>query len=200
MEADAYLTIKSTSEGIFKEKGSRFISYAYPVSSREEIKTILESIGKQHHSARHICFAWVLGPNRENWRINDDGEPSGTAGKPILGQINSLDLTDILVVVVRYFGGKLLGVPGLINAYRSAAHSALNNAEKIKVYETEKYVLAFPYTSINEAMKIMKDEKIAFSQSDFGLSCTIQFNIRPAYREKILSLLSRIPGASVHPL
>ena len=125
MESDTYLTIKAFSQGMYKEKGSRFIALAYPVSTQEAIKNILDSVRKEHHSARHHCFAWVLGKKRETFRINDDGEPSGSAGRPIMGQINSSELTNILIVVVRYFGGKLLGVSGLINAYRSAAESAI---------------------------------------------------------------------------
>ena len=136
MESDTYLTIKAFSQGLYKEKGSRFIAIAYPVSTQEEIKSILENIRKEHHSARHHCFAWMLGQNRDTFRVNDDGEPSGSAGKPILGQINSFSLTNILIVVVRYFGGKLLGVSGLINAYRSAAESALINAEIIEMYHS----------------------------------------------------------------
>jgi len=129
MVPDTYLTVKSFTQGLYKEKGSRFISFVWPVSDEEEIKDILESTRKEHHAARHHCYAWVLGPQRDHFRANDDGEPSGSAGKPILGQINSRNLTNICIIVVRYFGGKLLGVSGLINAYRSAAVAALENAE-----------------------------------------------------------------------
>ncbi|MDP2112754.1 MAG: YigZ family protein, partial [Bacteroidota bacterium] len=126
---DTYKTIEKPSEGLFKDKGSKFISFAFPVNSEDEIKDIVQSIKKEHHSARHHCYAWRLGADHLHFRANDDGEPSSTAGKPILGQIQSFDLTNILIVVVRYFGGTLLGVSGLINAYRSAALDAINQAE-----------------------------------------------------------------------
>ena len=129
---DTYKTIEKPSEGLFKDKGSKFISFAFPVDNEEEIKEIVQSIKKEHHSARHHCYAWRLGADQLLFRANDDGEPSSTAGKPILGQIQSFDLTNILIVVVRYFGGTLLGVSGLINAYRNAALDAINQAEIVE--------------------------------------------------------------------
>ena len=129
MNSDTYKTIINTSTGIYKEKGSRFISVVLPVTDQEQIKPIIDKIRKEHHDARHHCYAYMLGYERLIWRVNDDGEPSGTAGRPILGQINSLGLTNIIIVVSRYFGGTLLGVSGLINAYRSAAASALANSK-----------------------------------------------------------------------
>jgi len=200
MEPDAYLTIKSSSEGLYKEKGSRFISFAYPVTSQEEIKGHLETLRKQHHAARHHCYAWVIGSDRGNFRSNDDGEPSGTAGKPILGQINSFNLTNILVVVVRYFGGKLLGVSGLINAYRTAAESALRNAEIIQCAELEHFVIEFPYSSLNDVMKIIKEEDIAGSNRKFEMVCSITLSIKPSETERICGLLSRIGGITIRPV
>ena len=129
MDSDVYKTIKSTSEGIYKEKGSRFVSIAIPLSEVESLKTIIDNIRKEHREARHHCYAYMIGHERTIWRVNDDGEPSGTAGRPIMGQINSYGLTNLIIVVSRYFGGTLLGVSGLINAYRKAAASALQNAE-----------------------------------------------------------------------
>lgn len=194
MESDTYLTIKAFSQGLYKEKGSRFIALAYPVSTQEAIKNILDSIRKEHHSARHHCFAWMLGQARETFRISDDGEPSGSAGRPIMGQINSCELTNILIVVVRYFGGKLLGVSGLINAYRSAAESAINNSEIVALIIQDYFELVFPYSSINDVMKVIKDEDISQSQQKFEIECKMTINFRGSARERILNSLSRING------
>ena len=194
MESDTYLTIKAFSQGLYKEKGSRFIALAYPVSTQEAIKNILDSIRKEHHSARHHCFAWMLGQERETFRISDDGEPSGSAGRPIMGQINSCELTNILIVVVRYFGGKLLGVSGLINAYRSAAESAINNSEIVELIIQDYFELVFPYSSINDVMKVIKDEDINQSQQKFEIECKMTINFRSSARERILNSLSRING------
>jgi len=194
MESDTYLTIKAFSQGLYKEKGSRFISLAYPVSTLEEIKDILDKIRKEHHSARHHCFAWMLGQARETFRMSDDGEPSGSAGRPIMGQINSCELTNILIVVVRYFGGKLLGVSGLINAYRSAADSAIGNSEIVACFVQDYFELVFPYSSINDVMKVIKDEGISQSQQKFETECIMTINFRSSARERTLNSLSRING------
>jgi len=194
MEPDAYLTIKAFSEGLYKEKGSRFIALAWPVTTQEEIKTIIENVRKEHHSARHHCYAWMLGQNRQNYRINDDGEPSGSAGKPILGQINAFQVTNILIIVVRYFGGKLLGVSGLINAYRSAAESTLKNSEITELFIRDYYELVFPYACINDVMKIIKDEEAGQSEQKFELECRMTINFRISASERILTALSRIEG------
>ena len=192
MGSDTYLTIKSFSQGVYKEKGSRFIAFAYPVGSQEETKTIIESLRREHHDARHHCFAYMLGQERQIYRINDDGEPSGTGGKPILGQINSHQLTNILIVVVRYFGGKLLGVSGLINAYRSAAESAINNGVIVESTIRDYYEILFPYSSLNDVMKIIKEEEIITSGHEFDLNCRISINFRTSATERILKLFSRI--------
>jgi uncharacterized YigZ family protein len=194
MESDSYKTIKSFSRGVFKEKGSRFLSFAYPVSDQEEIKQIIEGIRKEYHDARHHCYAYMIGHERLIWRMNDDGEPSGTAGRPILGQINSLGLTNILIVVTRYFGGTLLGVSGLINAYRSAAFSAIQNAEIIQRNLLEFYEITFPYISINDVMKVLKEEDISQSEQSFDLECRIKLSFRKSSGEKITKRLSRIEG------
>jgi uncharacterized YigZ family protein len=194
MESDIYRTIAAPSEGTYKEKGSRFIAYAYPVTSTEDIRTLVEKIRKDNHDARHHCFAYMLGHKRENWRVNDDGEPSGTAGKPILGQINSRELTNILIVVSRYFGGTLLGVSGLINAYRTASADALNNAAIVEKTVREYYEISFPYLSMNDVMKVLKEEDIGQSGQDFGLSCVIRVDFRLSLKERILSRLSRVEG------
>jgi uncharacterized YigZ family protein len=194
MDSDIYKTIKSPAEGIYKEKGSRFISFARPVSDQEEIKPIIDRIKKEHHEARHHCFAYMIGHERNIWRVNDDGEPSGTAGRPILGQINSFGLTNILIVVSRYFGGTLLGVSGLINAYRSSAASAIQNAELVEKTLQEYYEITYPYISMNDVMKILKEENIGQSEQTFDLECRILLNFRVTLQERILSRLSRIEG------
>jgi uncharacterized YigZ family protein len=194
MESDSYTTIKSFSQGIYKEKGSRFIAFAYPVADQEEIKPIIDKTRKEHHEAKHHCYAYMIGHERMIWRVNDDGEPSGTAGRPILGQINSFGLTNILIVVSRYFGGTLLGVSGLINAYRSAAASAIKNAEIIECTLQEFYEITYPYISMNDVMKILKEEDIGQSDQIFDLGCRIKVNFRASARDKILNRLSRIEG------
>jgi uncharacterized YigZ family protein len=194
MDSDSYKTIRSPSQGLFKDKGSRFISFASPVSDQDQIKTIIEAIRKEHHEARHNCYAFMLGQERTNWRTNDDGEPSGTAGKPILGQINSFGLTNILIVVTRYFGGTLLGVSGLINAYRSAASSAIQNAEIIDCTVQEYYEIIYPYISMNDVMKILKEETVNQADQNFDIECRIKINFRVSARERILNKLMRIEG------
>lgn len=194
MESDTYLTIKDFSQGLFKEKGSRFIALAYPVTSQEEIKTILQNIRKEHHAARHHCFAWILGQKRQTYRVSDDGEPSGTAGKSILGRINAFELTNILIIVVRYFGGKLLGVSGLIHAYRSAAEAAINNSQIAEMSIMDYFELIFSYSSINEVMKIIKDNEISQSDQKFELECRMTINFKTSDRENILNALTRIEG------
>ena len=194
MHSDTYTTIKSFSQGSYKEKGSRFLSYAYPVYGEEEVRPILDNIRKEHHNARHHCYAYMIGKERIIWRANDDGEPSGTAGRPILGQINSFGLTNTLIVVSRYFGGTLLGVSGLINAYRTAAASAISNAEIIECTVQQTYEIIFPYKSINDVMKILKEEGINQSGQSFDLECRINLNFRVSHSEKILQMLSRIEG------
>ena len=178
MDSDTYKTITSSSQGIYKDKGSRFVSIAIPVSDQEEIKPIIEKIKKEHHEARHHCYAYIIGQERLAWRVNDDGEPSGTAGRPILGQINSYGLTNIIIVVSRYFGGTLLGVSGLINAYRSAAASAIENAEIIEKTLQEYYEITYPYISMNDVMRILKEENVGQSEQSFDLECRILLNFR----------------------
>jgi uncharacterized YigZ family protein len=194
MNSDTYKTIESSSQGIYKEKGSRFVSFAIPVSDQEEIKPIIDKIRKDNHEARHQCYAYMLGHERIIWRVNDDGEPSGTAGRPILGQINSFDLTNLIIVVCRYFGGTLLGVSGLINAYRSAAASALQNALITERTIQEYYEIKYPYISMNDVMRILKEEDIGQSDQSFDLECRILINFRVSSKEKVLNRLSRIDG------
>jgi len=194
MASDTYKTIRSFSTGLYKDKGSRFTSFAIPLSDPEQVKPIIDKIRKEHHEARHHCFAYMLGAERLVWRTNDDGEPSGTAGKPILGQINSHGLTNILIVVSRYFGGTLLGVSGLINAYKSATLSAIESAEIIEETLHEIHEITYPYENMNYVMKILKEEGIDQSDQKFDLECRLRISIRVSLSNKVLARLSRING------
>jgi len=194
---DTHKTISRCSEGIYKDKGSRFISLAFPVISEDEIREIIQLIKKEHHSARHHCYAWRLGHEKIHFRANDDGEPSSTAGKPILGQIQSFDLTNILIVVVRYFGGTLLGVSGLINAYRNAALDAINQAEISELMVEQQLLIEFGYVSMNEVMKIFKDEKLPQIDPQFDLNCRIQTQIRLNELLRIEEGLKKIEGLKI---
>ncbi|MBG0859195.1 MAG: YigZ family protein [Bacteroidales bacterium] len=191
---DSYKTIRTFSSGSYKEKGSRFIAEAYPVRDESDIRTIIDSVRKKHHSARHHCFAYFLGKDRQLWRVNDDGEPSGTAGRPILSLIKSLELTNILIIVSRYFGGTLLGISGLINAYRSAAAEALNNAEIIEQIILESYEITYPYSAMNEVMKILKSGSVEQSEQSFDMECSLKISLRPSAKERILKRLLLING------
>jgi uncharacterized YigZ family protein len=169
----SYKTIKSSSEGIYKEKGSKFIALASPVANTEDIENKLLEIKKQYHDARHHCYAYVLGYDSDIYRANDDGEPNHSAGDPILGQIKSFNLTNTLVVVVRYFGGTKLGVSGLINAYKTSTKDALDMAIVITKKITKPITLTFPYQSTNEAMKLVNDMDIKVSKQSFDTDCQI---------------------------
>ncbi|NWJ50870.1 MAG: YigZ family protein [Bacteroidetes bacterium] len=174
---DSYKTIASKSEGLYKEKGSKFISFAMPVSSETEIKEFLDQTRKQFHDARHVCYAYILGFDKSTYRMNDDGEPSGTAGRPIYGQLQSFDLTNTIVAVVRYFGGTKLGVSGLINAYKLVTLDALAKAEILTKRVTEIYEIVYDYALMNDVMKIMKDENLNQLSTSFGLECKISFPV-----------------------
>jgi uncharacterized YigZ family protein len=192
--SDTYLTVESRSEGIFKDRGSKFIAYAFHVSTEAEVKEKLAELRKEHFSARHHCYAFRLGADKQHFRSNDDGEPSGTGGKPILGQIQSKDLTNILIVVVRYFGGTLLGVSGLIAAYRGAAADALVNAKIIEKQIKEVYQLNFPYAAMNDVMKILKDENLEQWEQDFQLDCKLKFSVRKNDADTVIEKFGKIEG------
>ncbi len=194
---DTYLTIDKQCEGEFKDKGSKFLAYAYPVKNEQEIKSLLAELRQLHHGARHHCYAFVLGAGKLSYRANDDGEPSYTAGKPILGQIQAKDLTDILIVVVRYFGGTLLGVSGLINAYKTAASEALKNAIIIEKTVNEIYQINFEYTLINEVMKILKEQKVSIKTQVFENNCEISFSVRKNNALKIENYLKKINNLKI---
>ncbi|GAB4134381.1 MAG: YigZ family protein [Bacteroidia bacterium] len=191
---DTYRTLKAPAEGIFRDRGSKFIGYAFPVKTEAAFKEELARIRKEHFDARHHCYALRLGADKLFFRANDDGEPSGTAGRPILGQIQSADLTDTGIIVVRYFGGTLLGVSGLINAYRAAAADALAHAEIIEKQVTEIYRISFPYSLMNDVMKFLKDKNLPQWNQDFQLECSLEFAVRKSEADAVLEKLSALEG------
>jgi uncharacterized YigZ family protein len=194
---DTYNTISSFSKGIYKEKGSRFIALAFPVSSEEDIKMQLSALRKEYHDARHHCYAFCLGADKSVWRVNDDGEPSGTGGKPIFGQIQSKDLTNILIVVIRYFGGIKLGIPGLINAYRTAAREAIDKATIVTKIVDEQYEICFEYPLMNVVMKILKEEQADILKQESENTCKIIFSIRRSYGSKITGRFQKVKGLQI---
>ena len=194
---DTYKTIKGISEGIFRDKGSKFIGYAYPIKSEAEIKEIVNKLKAEHTKARHFCWAIRLSTDRNVFKLNDDGEPSGTAGRPILNTLLSTDLTNILVVVVRYFGGTLLGVPGLINAYKNATIEALNANEIITKTVNDSYQIKFDYLALNEVMRIVKDEALNVIAQHFDNNCSIEFEVRKSNLNQVLGKLEKIEGVEI---
>lgn len=194
---DVYKTITAVSEGLYKEKGSRFIAFAYPVSSEDQIKEIVSGLKEKYYDARHHCYAWILGADKKHFRANDDGEPSSTGGKPILGQIQSNDLTNILVVVIRYFGGIKLGVSGLISAYRAAAVDALNNAIIIEKTVDEQFHIRFSYEVLNDVMRVIKEESPDVLERNFGLECEMLLSIRQSSFDFLKSRLEKVISLTV---
>ena len=174
----AFYTIEGRSDALYKEKGSKFLAFAFPVSSEEEIRTCQEKLRKEYYDARHHCYAWRLGLSDQTWRANDDGEPSHSAGDPILGQIRSFDLTNVLVVVVRYFGGTKLGVGGLINAYKTATEEALTKANSFEIFEEIKLELKFPYDILSTVERLISDLDIKVVNRDFQLDCRINGSLK----------------------
>jgi len=191
---DRYHTIRDAAEGLYKEKGSKFIAIAFPVRDEEEIKHFQDELRKSHHAARHHCYAWKLGMDENNYRANDDGEPGNSAGKPILGQIQKYELTNILIVVVRYFGGTKLGVGGLINAYRSAAEDALHNATIVEKQLHNHYQLLFSYAEMNEVMTLVKEWNLEQYDQQFELSCTMKIAVAAGLADELENRLSDING------
>lgn len=190
---DEYFTIKDNiSEGFYSEKRSKFLAFAFHVTTEEEIKEIVSEYRKKYYDARHVCWAYMLGPQRTDFRANDDGEPSSTAGKPILGQINKNELTDILIIVVRYYGGVNLGTSGLIVAYRTAAAEAIANAEVIKLYDEEVVTYDFPYVMMNDVMKIIKDMSPRIVSQTYDNTCEIQLSIRKSQAPLLKSRLEKL--------
>lgn len=190
---DEYFTIKDNiSEGFYSEKRSKFLASAFHVTTEEEIKEIVSEYRKKYYDARHVCWAYMLGAQRTDFRANDDGEPSSTAGKPILGQINKNELTDILIIVVRYYGGVNLGTSGLIVAYRTAAAEAIANAEVIKLYDEEVVTYDFPYVMMNDVMKIIKDMSPRIVNQTYDNTCEIQLSIRKSQAPLLKSRLEKL--------
>lgn len=189
---DTYKTIENPSEGIFRDKGSKFIGYAFPISSEAEVKNIITSLRTEHAKARHFCWAIRLTPDRNIFKLNDDGEPSGTAGRPILNTLLSVDLTNILVVVVRYFGGTLLGVPGLINAYKSATVEAVNANKIITKTVNEVYQVEFDYLVMNDVMRVIKDEQLTVLSQQFDTNCLLKFEVRKAQLNTVLGKFEKV--------
>ena len=175
---DAYKSIAAPAQGLFKDNGSRFIAFAYPVETEDQVKELVQALRKEYHDARHHCFAYRLGYKGDVWRASDDGEPSGSAGRPILGQIDSLGLSDVLVVVVRYFGGIKLGIPGLIRAYKTSTADALASAQIIEKIAARNFCVSFDYLSMNAVMKVLKDMDLPQSNQLFGERCSIQVRVR----------------------
>jgi len=194
---DTYKTVSELSEGIFRDKGSKFIGYAYPFKKEEDLKEILSNLKKEHPKARHHCYAWRLSHDRTVFRVNDDGEPSGTAGRPILNTLLSKDVTNVLVIVVRYFGGTLLGVPGLINAYKQATEEAINANTIIEKTVNDVYIISFEYMQMNEVMKVIKEENLTPENQSFDLKCELEISIRKSELNKVLGKLENIEGIRV---
>lgn len=194
---DSYLTIASASEAMYKEKGSKFLAYAYPVSSEEEIHDILEGLYKKYYDATHHCYAWRLGPHGENYRANDDGEPSSTAGRPILGQLLSHELTDCLIVVIRYFGGTKLGVPGLIAAYKESAAAAIEAAEIIEKTVNRVVTVRFSYLAMNDMMRIVKEMQPEIISQEFDNSCSMTLSIRESLADTLVGKIDKVDSATI---
>ncbi len=195
MADDSYRTIKQIAEGYYTEKRSRFISYAIPVRTVEEVKEQVEKYRKDYYDARHVCWAYMLGADRKTFRANDDGEPSSTAGKPILGQINSNELTDILIVVIRYFGGIELGTSGLIVAYRTAAAEAIAAAEIEERTVDEDITVLFEYPFLNSIMRIVKEDKPTVVSQHFDMDCEITLRIRKGDADRLKARLLKVDTA-----
>ena len=191
---DTFRTIFSPSEGIFKDRGSKFLSFAFPVKSENAIKNILKDFRKKYHDARHCCYAYRLGENGDIYRINDDGEPSGTAGRPIYGQLLSKELTNVLIIVVRYFGGTLLGTSGLINAYRSATEDCLNNTQIIEETVKSTIKLEFPYDQMSPVMKIIKEQNIVVDNQQFDMICHLEISVPRSVMQQSLEKFKALEG------
>lgn len=192
MDKDVYKTIdKASTEALFKDRGSKFYGYAFAVTNEEEIKENIEFLKKQHYNARHWCYAWQLGMKYENYRVSDDGEPTNSAGMPIYGQLQAFEVTNILLVVVRYFGGKKLGIGGLIQAYKTAAKLVLENSKIIKKTINEEFVLQFDYPEINKVMQIIKEEQISIIHQKLDLNCMYIISVRKKEAEKVFKRFNK---------
>ena len=194
--SDTFYTLESPSEGLYKEKMSKFISFAVPVTSAVEAKAVVARYQKEYFDARHVCWAYMIGAARTEFLSNDNGEPSGTAGKPILGQINSFNLTNVVIIVVRYFGGIKLGTSGLIVAYREAAREAIQAGTIIECHEMCEVSFTFPYLSMNDVMRVVKDTGVKIVEQTFDNSCAMILSIRADHREGLANRLADIDGVT----
>ncbi len=193
---DTYKTIAKPATGYFRDRGSKFPAFVYEVESEEDVQKILLKLRKEYHDARHHCYAYRLGADHKKWRANDDGEPSNSAGQPIYGQIRSHELTNILIVVIRYFGGTLLGVPGLINAYKTAAADAIDNGGITTKIVYDNIRVDFEYPAMNDVMKLIKESKIEQKNQIFELSCSISLRIRQSISDEIIIRLRKIKSVT----
>lgn len=194
---DTYLTLAHNSEGLYKEKGSKFLAFAFPVANEEEIKSHLEALRKQYYDARHHCYAYILGKDQESYRANDDGEPNHSAGDPILGQIRSNNLTNTLIVVIRYFGGTKLGVGGLISAYKIAAAEAITNNEIIEEIVKNKVKLQFDYLAMNDVMRLVKDMDLGIQNQQFDNTCLIELLVRESMMEEFMNKIEDLDQVKI---
>ncbi len=194
---DRFRTLASTSEGSYKEKGSKFLAFAYPVNSEDEVKEHLKELRKKYYDARHHVYAFRLGTQGEMYRCSDDGEPSNSSGPPVLGQLNSYNLTNVLIVVIRYFGGTRLGVSGLINAYRTAAADAIENNTIEERFEQDCFTIAFGYPVMNDVMRILKDENPEQSNQQFDNTCRITLSIRKSEGQRLRDRLLEVEGLRI---
>lgn len=197
---DTFKTIRTPAEGIFKDRGSKFFAYAYPIEHENEVKPLVENLKKEHFKAVHHCYAYRLGLDRSNFRVNDDGEPSGTAGKPILNTLLSQEITNTLVVVVRYFGGTLLGVPGLINAYKSATIEALAVADIFEKTVNDVYNVSFEFVQMNDVMKVVKEFSLKIRNQTYDNQCTMELEFRKTLTNQVIGKLEKIDGIVVEYL
>ena len=197
---DSYKSIASESRGLFKDNGSRFIAHAYPVETEEEVKEIVAALKKEYYDARHHVYAYRLGYMGDKFRANDDGEPSGSSGRPVLGQIDSCGLSDILVVVVRYFGGIKLGIPGLIRAYKTSTADALANAEIVEKIASKMYRVHFGYMSMNSVMKVFKDMDLVQKNQSFDMECSMDTSVRLSLVDTFLERMADVEGCRVEEI
>lgn len=197
-EKDTYRTIKASSEEVlYKDKNSKFFGYAFPVRSEAEVKTYLAQLKKQHYNARHWCYAYQIGTASIIYRVNDDGEPKNSAGQPIFGQLQSFDVTNTLVVIVRYFGGVKLGVGGLIQAYRTTAQLALENAQIVERTININYRLTFEYKDMNKVMRIIKEKQLTIVRQDLGMDCQIQISVRKNHEIILFEIFNHLFGVRI---
>ena len=197
---DSYKSISSESRGLFKDNGSRFIAHAYPVETEEEVKEIVAALKKEYYDARHHVYAYRLGYMGDKFRANDDGEPSGSSGRPVLGQIDSCGLSDILVVVVRYFGGIKLGIPGLIRAYKTSTADALANAEIVEKIASKLYRVHFGYMNMNSVMKVFKDMDLVQKNQSFDMECSMDTSVRLSMVDTFLERMGDVEGCNIEEL